>query len=196
MLTLRQRLLKWIYPLLILVKKHHPEKGLTFFNQSDQQPLESFYSLKAVSNQGKEISMNDFRGKKILIVNVASNCGYTGQYHELEKLYQKHKGDLIVLSFPSNDFKDQESGSDQEIEQFCKVNFGVSFPFFKKQPVLGPDQNEIYKWLTDPVKNGWNHQPPVWNFSKYLLNEQGVLKAFYGPAISPSAIDLQGFSKL
>jgi glutathione peroxidase len=190
MLTVRQRILKWAYPLVRFAKKKHREKGLILFNQYNQKPQESFYSLKAISIQGKEISMEVFKGKKILIVNVASDCGYTGQYDELEKLYQQHQRHLIVLGFPSNNFKNQESGSDQEIEQFCKVNYGVSFPLFKKQPVIGSEQNEIYHWLTHKNRNGWNDQPPVWNFAKYLINEEGSLQAFYGPAISPFSIKL------
>lgn len=185
MLTVRQRVLKWIYPLVRLAKKNHREKGLILFNPGNQKPQESFYNLKAISIQGKEISMETLKGKTILVVNVASNCGYTGQYEELEKLYQQYQGQLIVLGFPSNDFKNQESGDDQEIEQFCKVNYGVSFPLFKKQSVVGTGQNEIYHWLTHKNSNGWNDQQPVWNFSKYLINEEGILTGFYGPAISP-----------
>src|SRR6185295_11779982 len=111
--------------------------------------------------------------------NVASNCGFTGQYDELEKLYKSYGDELVILGFPANDFKEQEKGTDEEILQFCKVNFGVTFPLFQKHSVLKPNQGAVYKWLTDPLENGWNVQQPTWNFCKYIVDETGNLKAFF-----------------
>ncbi|HXL59000.1 MAG TPA: glutathione peroxidase, partial [Chitinophagaceae bacterium] len=127
-----------------------------------------------------------FKGKKVLLVNTASDCGYTGQYEELEKLYQQYKQRLIVIGFPANDFKEQEKGSDEEIAQFCTINYRITFPLMKKSIVIkSPGQNEVFQWLTDKNKNGWNDQQPVWNFSKYLVNEEGILSWYFDPSISP-----------
>ena len=122
----------------------------------------------------------------MLLVNTASNCGYTNQYDELQELYKRFENKLVILGFPANDFKEQEKGSDEEIAQFCKVNFGVTFPLMKKSSVVkNTDQNDVFKWLTDAAKNGWNSQQPSWNFSKYLVNENGVLTNYFDPSVSP-----------
>ncbi len=134
--------------------------------------------------------MSEYKGKKIIVVNVASNCGYTNQYEELEKIFTENEKNLIILGFPSNDFNNQESGSDEEVAQFCKINFGVTFPLFKKASVISPNQQTIFQWLSNEKLNGWNNQEPVWNFSKYLIDEEGILKAFYGPAVSPKKMKL------
>lgn len=189
-MTTRQRVLKWFYPLIMRMAGKDEKKGKRLSNTNGIQPSSSFYDLKAIANNGKEVSMNDYRGKKVMLVNVASNCGFTNQYDELEKLYQTHSDKLVILGFPANDFKEQETGTDKEIEQFCKVNFGVTFPLFKKQSVLKPAQGEVFQWLTDEKKNGWNNQEPVWNFSKYLVNEKGELTNFYGSAVSPLSSDV------
>ncbi len=195
MATTRQRILKIIYPLLMFFKGKNERMSKRLANSKKIKPLSSFYDLKAIANNGKEISMSDFKGKKIMIVNVASNCGYTGQYDELEKIYLENKDKLVVLGFPANDFKNQETGTDKEIEQFCRINYGVTFPLFKKQSVLKPGQEEIFKWLTDEKQNGWNSQEPVWNFSKYIIDENGVLTNFYGTAVSPLSDDVKNSLK-
>jgi glutathione peroxidase len=189
MLSFRQKIAKFMYPLIMKLKRD--EKGKSLFNTTDKKPVNSFFDLKATANNGKEISMNEYKGKKIMLVNVASNCGYTGQYDELEKIYQENKDRLVILGFPSNDFAKQEAGSDKEIEQFCRLNFGVTFPLFKKHPVLKPAQEPIYQWLSDEKQNGWNNQEPVWNFSKYIIDENGTLNAFYGPSISPLSDEIK-----
>ena len=126
-----------------------------------------------------------------MLVNTASNCGYTNQYEDLQKLYQQFNDQLEIIAFPANDFKEQEKGSDNDIAQFCQVNFGVTFPLAKKSVVIkSGDQNNIFKWLTDKSKNGWNEQPPVWNFSKYLVNEQGSLTHYFDPSVSPLSEDV------
>ncbi len=196
MLTGRQKLLKWIYPLLMFLKGKDDKTGKQLSRPQGKTAQSSFYDLKAIANNGKEISMSDFKGKKVMIVNVASNCGFTPQYDQLEKLYKENETKLVVLGFPANDFKDQEAGSDKEIEQFCRVNFGVSFPLFKKQSVLKPAQNNVYQWLTDETKNGWNNQQPVWNFSKYIVNENGELENYYGSSVSPLSKEVLDSLKL
>ena len=121
-----------------------------------------------------------------MIVNTASNCGYTNQYAELQKLYEHSREDLTIIAFPANDFKEQEKGSNEEIAQFCKINYGVSFPLAKKSSVVkGANQNKVFEWLTHKELNGWNDKQPSWNFSKYLIDEEGNLTHYFDPAVSP-----------
>jgi glutathione peroxidase len=158
--------------------------GIEVYENKNKEPAsESFYSLKAILNSGKEISFEKFRGKKVLLVNVASECGFTPQYAELEKLYQQDE--VIVLGFPSNNFGSQEPLNDEKIANFCKVNFGVTFPVFKKNDVTGFEKQPVYKWLTDPGKNGWNNEEPKWNFYKYLVDENGNLEKIFSSSVSP-----------
>ena len=155
-----------------------------FKNKNYIKPITDFYSLKAFDNAGKEVNFDIYRGKKILIVNLASQCGYTPQYSELEKLYQENKN-LIILGFPANNFGQQEPGSDHEIAEFCQLNFGVSFPLFQKNDVKGKNKQPVYEWLSDKNKNGWNDIEPEWNFFKYLVDEMGVLVKVASSSVSP-----------
>jgi glutathione peroxidase len=165
-------------------------------NRKLEQPASNvlsipFYTLSVFLNNGNEFRLENLKGKKVLVVNTASNCGYTNQYSELQELYEKHKDTLIILGFPSNDFKEQEKGSDDEIAKFCLVNFGVSFPLAKKSVVTKTaEQNKVFEWLTHKELNGWNDQQPSWNFSKYLLNENGFLTHYFDPAVSPLSTEV------
>jgi glutathione peroxidase len=160
-------------------------------NKENIPPPVSFYGLSTALIDGKNLSFRDFTGKNVLIVNTASDCGYTSQLSELKKLYQLYKDKLVVLGFPSNDFKEQEKLSDKEIASFCFANFGVDFPLAQKSVVVVADgQNEVFQWLTDKNKNGWNDQPPEWNFSKYLVNQRGILTHYFGPGIDPMSGNL------
>ena len=126
-----------------------------------------------------------------MLVNTASDCGYTNQYTDLQKLADEYKDKLIVLGFPANDFKEQEKGTDEEIAAFCKLNFGVTFPLMKKTVVLrSAQQNPVYQWLPEEAKNGWNSKVPSWNFTKYLVNGEGVLTNYFGPSVSPLSKEL------
>jgi glutathione peroxidase len=181
-MTYRQKILKAVYPAFMWLSG---KKSSTLSN-NNKTPAVPFYSLKTVTNDGKEFDFAALKGKKVLLVNTASDCGYTNQYDDLQKLHEKFNNQLVILGFPANDFKKQEKGSDEEIAQFCKVNFGVTFPLMKKSSVIKtPAQNEIFKWLSDSAKNGWNNQAPKWNFSKYLVDENGVLLNYFDPAVSP-----------
>lgn len=185
-MTLRQSLLKAIYPILMLKGKFFPSARDIQQNPGSVVAPVSFYSLHAVSNTGGRVSFENFRGKKILIVNTASDCGYTAQYNELETLYRSYKDTVLILAFPANDFKEQEKENDTSIAQFCKLNYGIGFPLMQKSQVLrGTAQHPVFQWLSDPAKNGWCKQQPLWNFSKYLINEEGVLTRFYSQRISP-----------
>ena len=154
-------------------------------NVNNVSPYLSFYSLKAVLVNGTDFDFSTLKGRKVLLVNVASDCGYTPQYAELEKLFQSYKQNLVILAFPANDFKGQEPGNEKEIDEFCKKNYAVSFSLFQKHSVLEPDQHEVFRWLSHKNKNGWNDLPPSWNFCKYLVDENGRLQYFFAPYISP-----------
>ena len=154
-------------------------------NTENSNPLESFYELSAKTIDGETISMSQFEGKKVLIVNVASECGYTPQYESLQKLYSMNQDNLHILAFPSNDFMNQEPGSASEIKNFCRVNFGVKFDIFEKVSVTGVSIHPIYNWLSNKKSNGWNEQKPNWNFNKYLIDENGKLIGYWASAIDP-----------
>ncbi len=131
--------------------------------------------------------MGRFRGKKIIVLNVASRCGYTPQYADWERFYRAHADQVVVLGFPCNDFMNQEPGTSEEIAEFCQKNYGVTFPMFEKVHVKGEQKAPLYRWLTDPQQNGWNSQEPAWNFCKYLLNEEGELTHFFGSKVKPDS---------
>lgn len=184
-MTIRQRIMKLLYPVLMKLTKATGKNSLILQNKNDQ-PMSSIYDLSVQLNNGKTVSLEQFRGKKLLLVNTASNCGYTNQYEALQELYGKYPGKLEIIGFPANDFHEQEKGTDDEIAQFCKVNFGVTFPLVKKSVVVPSDnQHPVYRWLTNKQENGWNEQAPTWNFSKYLLDEQGHLTNYFDPSVSP-----------
>ena len=185
-MTIRQKFLQLIYPLWMRFAKKSTKTNPVQINISTIEPIQSFYNLKAVQNDRMLLSFSSLKNKKVLIVNTASNCGYTNQYSDLEKLYQLNKDKLTIVAFPSNNFRDQEKGTDEEIEAFCTINFGISFPIMQKTNVTKwSDQHEVYQWLTDAAKNGWNKQAPTWNFSKYLINENGMLTHYFEPSVSP-----------
>jgi glutathione peroxidase len=190
-MNLRQKFLKAVYPFLIAWSKISGRRSTVLDNTTHTPPQRPFHNLIVELNNGNQLKLDQARGKKVLLVNTASNCGYTGQYDELQKLHDQFRDKLLIIGFPANDFKEQEKGGDQEIAEFCRVNFGVTFPLAKKSTVLkGSDQNEIFKWLTNKNDNGWNTQPPTWNFSKYLVDEQGTLTHYFDPAVSPLSDDV------
>ncbi len=161
-------------------------------NENNIQPPKSFYDLVVSLNNGDILHLSSLKGKKVLLVNTASDCGFTPQYNELEILYEENKDKLAVIGFPANDFGAQEKGSDETIAEFCKINFGVTFPLAKKSTVIkSPEQNIIFKWLSDKTLNGWNDQPPVWNFSKYLISETGILMNYFDPSVPPDSDEIQ-----
>ncbi|MFA6769871.1 MAG: glutathione peroxidase, partial [Bacteroidales bacterium] len=126
------------------------------------------------------------KGKKVLIVNTASKCGFTPQFKGLEQLHQEYGASLVVLGFPSNDFGAQDPGSNDEILSFCEQNYGVTFQMMDKSSVKGTNKNKVHEWLTTKSKNGWNTQEPSWNFGKYLIDEKGRLLAFFPSKVKPT----------
>ncbi len=123
-----------------------------------------FYKLSAKDIDGNVIKFSKYKGKKLLIVNVASKCGYTPQYKDLQELHKKYKDKITILAFPSNNFGFQEPGSNSEIEEFCEINYGIQFQLFEKSDVRGKKSNSVYKWLSSVEDNGWNDKAPRWNF--------------------------------
>lgn len=142
-------------------------------NQEIMNVNGSIYDISINSITGEPINLTDFKGKKILIVNTASECGFTKQYADLEKLYETYKDKLVVIGVPCNQFGGQEPGTLTEIQSFCEVNYGVTFLLTEKVDVKGENQHALYKWLTDKELNGVKSSSVKWNFQKYLIDENG-----------------------
>ena len=186
-MTPKQKIMKAAYPLISRFNKTFKNDKKITINKQPMQPPVSFYDLSIQLNDGTELPFSTLKGKKILLVNTASNCGFTGQYEGLQKLYEENKDNLVVIGFPANDFKEQEKGTDEEIASFCKINYGVSFPLAKKAHVIGDDRQPVYNWLTNASHNGWNEQAPGWNFSKYLVDEEGRLTHYFETTVEPTS---------
>ena len=148
------------------------------------------YQFKVPSIDGGTIDFAQFKGKKILIVNTASHCGYTPQYEGLEKLYEQYKDKLVIVGFPSNDFLWQEPGSNETIKEFCSEKYNVTFPMASKIHVRGWSKAPIYQWLTSKEKNGVENSSVSWNFNKYLINENGEYVHHYSSDTKPDDAEL------
>ncbi|WP_411895475.1 glutathione peroxidase [Winogradskyella sp. A2] len=145
-----------------------------------ENPTKSIYDIEINSLNGSPINLSEFKGKKILFVNVASKCGFTPQYRELQELYDYYKRELVIIGVPCNQFGNQEPGNSVEIQEFCQVNYGVSFLITEKIDVKGPNQHPLYEWLTKKYINGRQNSSVKWNFQKYLVDENGeFLDYFY-----------------
>ena len=147
----------------------------------------SIYDIEINSLQGKPINLSLFKGKKILFVNVASKCGFTPQYKEMQKLHNLYEESLVVIGVPCNQFGKQEPGNSSEINEFCQVNYGVSFIITEKISVKGKEQHPLYRWLTDKNENGRKNSSVKWNFQKYLISEDGELIDYYYSMTSPTS---------
>ena len=148
-------------------------------------PAKTIFDYHIEGIDGKDIDFKKFRGKKLLLVNTASECGFTPQYAPLQKLHEQYGDRLSVIGFPSNNFGAQEPGSEEEIMSFCERNYGVTFPLSKKIDVTGPGKHEVFQWLTKKDLNGWNDSDPNWNFCKYLVDENGRLIHFFSHKMDP-----------
>ena len=146
----------------------------------------NFHSFKMKGIDGKEIDFSQFKGKKVIVLNTAAKCGYTPQYADWEKFHKANK-DIVILGFPANEFGGQEPGTNDEIASFCSLNYGVSFQMMEKVVVKGSGKCDLYQWLSDKSKNGWNEKEPSWNFCKYVINEKGELQNFFASGIKPSS---------
>ena len=149
--------------------------------------MSSLYDIKINSLQGKPIHLEEYQGKNILFVNVASKCGFTPQYKDLEKLYQEYQDNLMVIGVPCNQFGNQEPGTSSEIEKFCQVNYGVSFLITEKVDVKGSNQHPLYNWLTKKDQNAKKNSTVRWNFQKYLIDENGQLIDYFYSITKPTS---------
>ena len=189
-MTYRQKLLKAIYPAWMWWAKLTGTNTKSLSNEK-ATPTVSFYTLKDTLIDGTPFSFETLKGKKVMLVNTASDCGYTDQYEDLQKLYEANKDKLVIIGFPANDFKQQEKGDDNAIAEFCKKNYGVTFTLMSKSSVVkSAHQNKVFQWLTDAALNGWNNQPPAWNFCKYIVDEEGRLINYFGSTVEPFNKDI------
>ncbi len=163
---------------------------LFFFGAPKNDVPKSIYDFKVAALDGTTIDFSKYKGKKIMIVNTASECGNTPQYSDLEKMYEKYKGKLVIVGFPANDFGAQEPGSNKEIAAFCSKNYSVTFPMAAKITVKGDDKAPIYQWLTEKKHNNYMDTEVKWNFQKYLINEKGELVAMFSPRTQPMSAEI------
>jgi len=168
---------------------------LMYANANAQQTI-NFYDFKVETLEGGSFDFSDLKGKKVLIVNTASKCGLTPQYEELERLYKEFGNDkFVILGFPANNFFSQEPGSNDQIAEFCKRNYGVSFPMMAKISVKGKDMHPLYKWLTSKELNKHSDSSVSWNFQKYLINEDGSIHAVISPKDKPYSKEILDWLK-
>jgi glutathione peroxidase len=158
--------------------------ALAFFISS------SIYDFKVDGLEGGTIDFSSYKGKKIMIVNTASKCGFTPQYADLEKLYEKYKDKLVIIGFPANNFGQQEPGTNSEIKEFCKKNYGVSFPMAGKVSVKGDDIHPLFRYLNDEAKKIGVDDPIKWNFTKFLIDEKGKLIAVFPSKVTPMSDEI------
>ncbi|MEW5681875.1 MAG: glutathione peroxidase [Pseudomonadota bacterium] len=151
--------------------------------------MANVHQYKITDASGNEVDLSQYRGKVLLIVNTASKCGFTPQYEELEQLHQKyHDKGLVILAFPCNQFGGQEPGSNSDIQQFCQINYGLSFPVMAKLQVNGPDASPLFEHLKDSARGLMKTRAIKWNFTKFLVNKDGDVVKRYAPRTKPSAI--------
>lgn len=146
----------------------------------------SFHDFTVTAIDGTSFSLSSLKGKKVMVVNVASKCGLTPQYEQLQQLYDTYKDDnFVIIGFPANNFLEQEPGTNEEIVQFCKLNYGVTFPLMEKISVKGDDMAAVYGWLTRKSENGVQDAEVTWNFQKFLIDENGRWIKSFDPKTSP-----------
>ena len=150
-----------------------------------KEPTPTIFNYKMKNIYGDVVTLDKYKGKKILIVNVASHCGYTSQYNDLQKLQDRYKDKLQVIAFPCNDFGFQEPGTSEQIAEFCEVNYNIKFPIMEKINIRRSPTHPLYEWLSNSELNGWNDSRPKWNFYKYLIDENGRLVNVFNSGISP-----------
>lgn len=161
---------------------------LTSCQAQNKNEMKTIYDFKVEDINGDEFNFADLKGKKILIVNTASKCGFTPQFDGLEKLYQKYKDDnFTIVGFPSNDFGQQDPGSNEEIAEYCRLNYGVTFPMMSKISVKGDSIAPIYEFLTKKELNGKKNSSVKWNFQKYIINEDGTLEDYFYSITEPES---------
>lgn len=175
--------------LIFMACNKNPNKDLTATVKSEliTQDIENIYQFKVKTLTDEDFDFSSLKGKKVMVVNTASKCGLTPQYEELQALYSEYKDkDFVIIGFPANNFAQQEPGTNSEIAEFCKLNYGVTFPMMSKISVKGDDMHPIYKYLTQKSKNGLDDSEVSWNFQKYLIDENGYLTKVIPPRTLPT----------
>lgn len=173
------------------IKNLLSDKKAVALSPKNVNAKKSLYDYKAKSIEGEEINFDIYKGKKVVIINVASKCGYTPQYADWQAFHEKQGEDVVVLGFPANNFMKQEPGDNVQIATFCEKNYGVTFQMFSKVDVTGPSAHPLFKWLSSKELNGWNDKAPTWNFCKYLINEEGAVTHFFASGVKPDSPEFQ-----
>ena len=169
--------------------------GISKYDTNTEQSDVDFYSLSCKTLEGEDFSFEQLRGKRVLVVNTASKCGFTPQYEELQKLHETYGGEsFVILGFPCNDFGRQEPGTSVEIGSFCQKNYGVEFEMMEKVSVKGKDLSEVYVWLNNKSSNGVADHSVRWNFHKFLIDEKGRLMASLKSGVKPLSKDITDFA--
>jgi len=159
---------------------------ILFFTMTTTIAQKSFHDFEVLNIDGNKVDLSIYKGKKVLVVNVASKCGLTPQYEGLQKLYETYGGDnFVIIGFPANNFMGQEPGSNEEIMAFCSNNYHVTFPMMAKISVKGNEQHPLYSWLTKAGENGVNDAKVTWNFQKFLISEDGKWLTYFSPKVDP-----------
>lgn len=167
--------------------------AMTLSQTQAQELPESIHGFNITTLEGKDIDLAQFKGKKMLLVNTASKCGFTPQYEDLEKLYEENKDNLVIIGFPANNFMEQEPGTNEEIAAFCELNYGVNFPMSEKISVKGEDMAPIYQWLTQKKWNKVKDSEVKWNFQKYLIDENGHFVEMFESAVKPMSPEVLSY---
>ena len=160
-----------------------------------KSPVTSIYDIQINALEGESLDLSAFKGKKLLIVNVASKCGFTPQYKDLQDLHELYGENVAIIGVPCNQFLGQEPGGAEEIATFCERNYGVTFQITEKVDVKGKQQHPLYSWLTDKSKNGSQDSSVKWNFQKYVISENGELEGVFGSKVNPMSDEIQAFFK-
>lgn len=168
-----------------LLKNIFSKKNTIAMIDSAQEHKGSLYNFTVNDLEGNPVKLSDYKGKPVVIINVASKCGFTPQYADWQKFHEQYGSKVTVLGFPANNFMSQEPGSNEEIAEFCQKNYGVTFKMFSKLDVKGDDKAPLYKWLSEKELNGWNDKEPTWNFCKYVVDKNGNLTHFFESKITP-----------
>lgn len=175
-----------------LIKMLFSDKRMVSVKPANVMAKGSFYDFKLKSLDGKEtIDFTKYKGKKVVVVNTASECGYTPQYADWQVFHKEYGDKIVVLGVPANNFGGQEPGSNKDIATFCQKNYGVSFQMLEKVSVVGSDQHPLYKWLSKKDLNGWNDKEPTWNFCKYVINEKGEVSHFFASGVKPNSAEFK-----
>lgn len=182
-----KKILLFITILILSSCQNQAQNNIKAMESQTPVQTQTIYQFKVTDLYGKEFDFSTLKGKKLLIVNTASECGLTPQYKDLEAIYSKYKDkNFVIVGFPANNFGSQEPGSNEQIAKFCQMNYGVTFPMMSKISVKGKDIHEVYKFLTQKDKNGLQDSQVEWNFQKYLINEEGKLIKVLSPRVLPT----------